>query len=293
MTARASNDTRRIETPTVQTESSLLQIHKQSDLQNAADGNEKNQTEVRTMSETERTARNRSCLLKEKGHLQDSERGHGNHSDFLEELRDEIAQGLLYSHARANHNTGKTLQVSSFCYALIELLSEKGVVTIEELDERKKVVADRLIKEFSEKGIGALYQDYECDKYKFDKKVDIDCENRIHLCKAACCRIFGLALSRQDIKEGVVRWNLGHPYMIAKGEDGYCKHLSRPAYRCTVREHRPVPCRAFDCRTDERIWLDFEKKTINPRLSRLLENSDLRPSDCLELRMAKAGESNG
>jgi Fe-S-cluster containining protein len=219
--------------------------------------------------------------------------GNGDITALLEELREEVTGGFLYSNTRANHNTGKALQVASFCYALIELLQEKGIITIEELDTRKKVVADRLVKKFKDEGVGAVYQDPECDKYSFDKEVEIDCERRIHLCKAACCRIFGFALSRQDINEGIIRWDLGHPYMIAKCEDGYCKHLDRPTYRCTVREHRPVPCRAFDCRKDERIWLDFEKKTINPKLSQLLENGDLRPSDTLELTTAETGESNG
>jgi hypothetical protein len=35
-----------------------------------------------------------------------------------------------------------------------------------------------------------------------------------------------------------------------------------------VHEHRPVPCRAYDCRKDNKIWLDFEKKIINPDILR-------------------------
>jgi len=198
--------------------------------------------------------------------------GNGEHLELLEELRQEVTRGFLYANTRANHNTGKALQVASFCYALIELLSEKGIITVEELDKRKKAVADRLVKKFKDEGMGAVYQDPECDKYNFDKEVEIDCASRVHLCKAACCRIFGFALSRQDIKEGVVRWDLGHPYMISKDGNGCCTHLDRATYRCTVREHRPIPCRAFDCRNDKRIWLDFENKVINPDIEKLPES---------------------
>jgi len=238
-----------------QTESTLLQIQKQSDTQNVADGN-------------------------------------GNHSAFFEELRKEVVHGFLYSHTRANDNTGKALEIASFCYALIELLNEKGIITIEELDERKKVVADRLVKKFAEKRMGALYQDPEYDKYNFDKEVEIDCEGRVHLCKAACCRIFGFALSKQDIDEGTIKWDLGHPYMIAKDEDGYCKHLDRITYRCTGREHRPVPCRAFDCRKDDHIWLDFENKIINPKLIELLKNGNGRGLNSLEISNEEAKRSS-
>ncbi len=57
-----------------------------------------------------------------------------------EDERREVAEGLLYTHTRINDSTKKTLEAASFLYALIELLNEKGLVSIEELDERKKQV---------------------------------------------------------------------------------------------------------------------------------------------------------
>ena len=51
------------------------------------------------------------------------------------DLRRHIAQGL-YTHSRLNANTSRTLEAMSFLYALIELLEEKGLITIAELDAR-------------------------------------------------------------------------------------------------------------------------------------------------------------
>jgi len=182
-----------------------------------------------------------------------------------EQLRDELAQGLLYLHSRANANTSKTLEVAAFAYALIELLSERGVITLAELDERKKVVGQRLVELFVEKGMGVALTKDEQDKYSYHNEVRIDCENRVHLCRASCCRL-RFALSIQDVEEGSVKWDLGHPYMIRQGPDGYCHHFAPQTQCCGIYDRRPVVCRGYDCRQDKRIWLDFENKIINPDL---------------------------
>jgi hypothetical protein len=188
-------------------------------------------------------------------------------SSGREELRRELADGLLYIHSRLSENTKSTLEAASFLYALVELLSEQGLISIDKLDERKAEVAQRLAKKNTEKGVGVLLQEPEYDKYTFQGEAKIDCENRVHLCKAACCRL-PFALSKQDIREGIVHWDLSQPYIIAQEKDGYCTHLERSCQRCGIREHRPVPCRAYDCRKDNKIWLDFENKIINPEILR-------------------------
>jgi hypothetical protein len=201
---------------------------------------------------------------------QDSAPTNGTMAALLESLRREVAEGFLHSHSRTHKNSGKMLEIASFCYALIELLQEKGLLTLEELNSRKKVVSNRLVKKFAEQEIGVVaLQEYNQDKYTFKEEITIDCESRLHLCHAACCRL-DLALSKQDLEEGILKWNLGDPYMIAKDADGYCRHLDRSTSRCTVWQHRPIPCRGYDCRQDQRIWLDFAKGVINPHLQDLL-----------------------
>lgn len=187
----------------------------------------------------------------------------------------DLISGLLYTHQRLNDNTKKNLESSSFLYALIELLEKKGLVDIEELDAQKKKVAERLVKNFVDSGMGLMYQDGEDDKYKFDKEAKIDCESCLSVCKAACCKM-PFALSKQDVDEGVIRWEFGRPYMIAHGEDGYCVHLDRDTYKCTVHEHRPVPCRGFDCRDNKKwpVWSDFTHQILNPELNEKLAGSN-------------------
>jgi Fe-S-cluster containining protein len=199
----------------------------------------------------------------------------------LHELRQEVAAGLLYAHSRANANTSRALENASFLYALIELLQEKGIISIEELDQRKAAVAKRVENRFLGKGMGVMLQEPEQDKYTFTGEAHIDCENRVHLCKAACCRL-SFPLSRQDINEGIVKWELGSPYLIAQDARGYCKHMEQSTCQCTIREHRPIPCRAYDCRQDVRIWSDFNNMVVNPQLEAVFQGKaihELSPGD--------------
>ncbi|MET0647219.1 MAG: YkgJ family cysteine cluster protein [Pyrinomonadaceae bacterium] len=186
----------------------------------------------------------------------------------LEALRNDVAAGLMYAHGRENANTSKVLEVASFSYALIELLMERGVISVEELDERKKQVGQRLAEKFTEKGMGVALTSDEQDKYAYEGGGDIDCGNRIALCRGACCRL-SFALTVQDLEEGRVKWDLGRPYMIRHDEDGFCHHIERETKRCGLYENRPLVCRAYDCRKDKRIWEDFENRVVSPDLDKL------------------------
>ncbi len=208
----------------------------------------------------------------------------GELSEIVSNIENLFSTGLVYTHTRINDNTKKTLESTSFLYALIELLNEKGLITIEELDERKKKLAKRLVQKFTESGIGLMYQDPEYDKYTFEHEADVDCASRIHICKAVCCSI-PFALSRQDVEEGIIRWDFGRPYLIAHDPDGYCVHLNRDTCKCHVHENRTVPCRGFDCRNNEKwpIWLDYENQILNPELKEKI-NQSCRYYTCAELK---------
>jgi len=91
----------------------------------------------------------------------------------------------------------------------------------------------------------------------------IDCESRLPLCQARCCS-FAVALSRQDLAEAQLAWEIEHPYRLARGPDGYCGHLGRDDARCQRYDHRPATCRGYSCRTDRRVWIDFEARIPAP-----------------------------
>src|SRR5690242_4399785 len=82
----------------------------------------------------------------------------------LKDFRKELARGLEYTHGRANANTSKLLEVAAFSYSVIELLAEKGILSIDEVDERKRIVADRLGVKFTEAGMGVVRSQPELDK---------------------------------------------------------------------------------------------------------------------------------
>jgi len=180
--------------------------------------------------------------------------------------RREVEEGLAYLHARVGATAARVLESASFVYALIELVVERGLISIEEIDARKKQVAPRLLKRFESHDEGVALQHSVHDKHHAPQEVQIDCASRLPLCKAACCKMV-FPLSRQDVKEHVIHWQLGRPYVIAKGDDGYCHHLERERLRCTVHGARPLPCRVYDCRNDRRVWLDFERRVINPKIA--------------------------
>src|SRR5436305_12197738 len=112
-------------------------------------------------------------------------------------LRGEVSEALLFAHSRLNSNSSRTLEASSFLYALVELLSEQGLITIEELDARKLAVEERLRRQYQERGYGVVVQDPELDKYTFQGTAEIDCAGKLQYCRASCCRL-PFALSPQD-----------------------------------------------------------------------------------------------
>lgn len=177
----------------------------------------------------------------------------------------DVLWGLIYTHDRANQNTEEIEGALARLGALTELLVERGLLTREEIAAAEERAGEDVRKRFVHKRMAVIRQDFDIDKREWPEGTPIDCENRVHLCRAACCRLT-VGLSTDDVKEGLLRWETHMPYALARARDGYCVHMDRGSCRCTVYEHRPIPCRAYDCREDERIWLDFEGRVPNPEV---------------------------
>src|ERR1051325_2956135 len=184
-------------------------------------------------------------------------------SPTVDPSRAEIVRGLVYTHNRANANTAELHKTSVTVAAVIDLLIDRGLIDAADLSARREQLAEELKRDYVSRGMAVAMQDFEVSKYEFKGGAEIDCESRLHLCKAACCRL-PFALSKHDVQEGVVKWELGQPYLNARHDDGYCVHLGKDTCQCTVYNQRPIPCRGYDCRKDERVWIDFEKRIPNP-----------------------------
>ncbi len=125
---------------------------------------------------------------------------------------------------------------------------------------RRERVAERERARLEERATVQLSEDV--DKYALTDLPDIDCASRISLCGARCCAL-SFALGAQDLEERAVEWDYRRPYVVRQRADGFCVHNSEDS-GCGVYAQRPATCRSYDCRQDDRIWIDFEARIPRP-----------------------------
>jgi hypothetical protein len=177
-----------------------------------------------------------------------------------------LEQGLRFLHMMGAESRHAERLLAVDVVALTELLIAKGVIDAEELDGRKQLARmERAKREAGQTRRSLPMLGTTEDKYALTP-ADIPCAENLPLCGAACCRlVFDLTL--QDLEEGVVKWEYGLPYRIRQ-TDHHCVHFVSGS-GCNVYEHRPAACRVFDCRKDQRIWLDYENRIPNPDVASL------------------------
>ncbi len=93
---------------------------------------------------------------------------------------------------------------------------------------------------------------------------DIDCAARIPLCGARCCT-FDVTLSAQDVAERSLPFEIDRPYMLPRDPGTKRCVCMDGEGTCTVYEKRPGACRAYTCRGDSRVWIDFDARIPAPR----------------------------
>ncbi|HWE61382.1 MAG TPA: YkgJ family cysteine cluster protein [Chloroflexota bacterium] len=175
--------------------------------------------------------------------------------------------GLIQTHNQMNVLAQELFAAAAQTRALASLLAQRGLISEEEYEAQRRKEEAQLAEHFSQRKVGERMSDLIPDKYALpaDELPQIDCASRYHLCHAACCSL-RFALTRQDLVEGFMRWELSEPYLNRQGFDRRCVHLDRGTLHCSIYDHRPGICRAYDCRQDKRIWQDFEQAIINPDL---------------------------
>ena len=116
------------------------------------------------------------------------------------------------------------------------------------------------------------------DKYTTPNS-DVDCAARIPLCGARCCS-FEVTLSRQDLEERKLPFDIEQPYILRRDPVTRRCVCSQGDGMCGAYEHRPAVCRTYDCKEDRRVWIDYEARIpaplpegIRPRTD-VYENTD-------------------
>jgi Fe-S-cluster containining protein len=128
----------------------------------------------------------------------------------------------------------------------------------QEISEEQSAYIKKMLVRLMELGIGAVYGVEENEN-----EVMIDHNGRLSLCRAVCCS-FTFALTKEEVQKGHIKWDPKRPYFIARDDEGFCLHLDRKTFTCSIWEERPERCRHYDCRKDPSVWLDWEKNIINP-----------------------------
>lgn len=175
--------------------------------------------------------------------------------------------GLISVHNQMNVLAQETFSGIVDARTLATLLLQKGLISEEEYKAQRAEEERQLMAHFSARKVGERMSFLITDKYALtsEQLPEIDCESRYEQCQGACCAL-RFPLTRQDLVEGVVRWEFSEPYLNRQGTDRRCVHQDRETLRCAVYEQRPGICRTYSCRDDKRIWLDFEQRVINPEL---------------------------
>ena len=167
----------------------------------------------------------------------------------------EVEAGLRFIHLMEVQGRMESRALAVETSALVDLLIAKGVISARELDERKQIARSQQEERDARTVLPLLGE--PVDKYAVTTP-DIPCSENLPLCRAACCRMV-FYLTRQDLDEGAVRWEYAQPYRIRQTE-GTCVHFDRSCPGCSIYAQRPAVCRSYDCRTDKRVWEDYDKR---------------------------------
>jgi Fe-S-cluster containining protein len=196
------------------------------------------------------------------------------------ELDRQVERGSFFTQAVLQRGFSRLDQAETLLTRLVEALADRGVIDPEELgysvtrvpagtpeapggpgdDEELPDVPPPA--EPGEGGIAWPSVALRVDDPEASAGLEVDCDARMHICKAVCCRL-KFPLSCDEVDSGTVKWDLGHPYVIRHESSGYCTHNDTATGGCRIYEDRPGVCRRYSCAGDTRIWSDFEHMVLN------------------------------
>jgi hypothetical protein len=193
--------------------------------------------------------------------------------DRVAELDRQVQRGSLFTQAVLQRTSWRISQAESMVAMLVDALARQGLVDPAELGFEAEVVPE-IVEEEVECGPDSTPLTTSSISWPsvairedppdapMSPEHPVDCAARMHICKAACCHL-KFPLSATEVDAGVVKWDIGHPYIIRHGTNGCCTHNERETGRCGVYEDRPRVCRVYSCVKDTRIWKDFDNMVLN------------------------------
>ena len=178
----------------------------------------------------------------------------------LDRLERQVERGSLFTHTALSDNADRINEAEFMVYGLVDLLIEKGAVKSDEVFRAAARVQDEMEAKGETIGPGVALRVDEAEEK--DDFVPVNCAERIHICKAVCCKL-QFALSAEEVESGNAKWDLGRPYFARKESTGYCTHNDPEKKSCQIYDDRPTVCRRYSCAKDERIWKNFEEMELN------------------------------
>ena len=177
----------------------------------------------------------------------------------LNALEDQVLRGSLFTHTAIGNQANRINEAESFVFGLIDVLIEKGTIKEDEIKEATAKIREEML----EKGeIAHAGVQLRIDGKKDKEFTPVNCEERMHICNAICCKL-NFPLSAEEVEKGNVKWDLGQPYHIRHKKSGFCVHLDEKKGCCSVYNDRPKVCSKYSCATDKRIWKDFDNMVLN------------------------------
>jgi len=178
----------------------------------------------------------------------------------LDRLQRQVERASLHAHTALGESYARIGETQVLLHGLVDVLLAKGMLDGEELAAAIEPVRRELQARGEARGPGLSIR-IQAPQDEASEGAAVDCEARLPICRAACCRL-EFALSVDEIEAGHVRWDLGRPYFIRHERDGCCTHLGAGG-GCGVYAHRPGVCRRYSCEHDTRIWNNFDRMELN------------------------------